>query len=402
MAATDKSTVLLISPHSKVRLSEPVSYGFERRISFLGKIISDRYNTIIIEPDEVNTAHEAKKNFFTFKSFSSIKVRNLRLGSLFLGFNPFFIGKLVTVFNNYNPDVVIVSFPFGIPMASYIVKTVLNRNAALIYNSHNVETEYAKIIGKDSNIPWIFRFFYRKYIFMVEKLAVKLSDFIIAVSEENRTYFLEKYLCKKDKIKVINSGANIPETIVKSDIIVKKDDDELMAVFHGTYKSTHNRMAIDIINTYLASKLRHYPSLKFVVAGNGVPVSEKENVISVGFVDNLYGLLSSCDIAIVPLEEGEGTKLKLFDYMAVGLPIVTTKKGAEGMMLVDGENALITDNVDEYFIKAIETLVNDPIMRKDLGDKGKKLIEEEFHPDVIKKKMYDFLDLIIVQTDIEM
>ena len=62
---------------------------------------------------------------------------------------------------------------------------------------------------------------------------------------------------------------------------------------------------------------RHEP--EFVIVGNGVPRCElDDNVKCLGFVDEIYALLKSSDIAIVPLQSGSGTRLKILDYFAVG------------------------------------------------------------------------------------
>ena len=65
-------------------------------------------------------------------------------------------------------------------------------------------------------------------------------------------------------------------------------------------------------------------------------------------------MLNSSDIGIVPILHGGGTKLKIFDYMGVGLPIVTTKKGIEGIEAKNGQHAIIVDDVNEEFINAIK------------------------------------------------
>ena len=97
----------------------------------------------------------------------------------------------------------------------------------------------------------------------------------------------------------------------------------------------------------------------------------------------MHDILRKCDIAIVPLISGEGVKFKMLDYMAVGLPIITTKKGAEGLDLVNGVHALIVDNVNEKFVKAIEYLVENPKIRKKLGYSAKKLIEIKYNTTTI-------------------
>jgi len=391
MKERKKKTVLLISPHSDVKLTGQPSYGFEKRISYIGKAISERYKLIIICPNEVICEKNNQK--ISFKSFSFFKIKNMRLGSFFLDFNPFYIFKLLKIIKKESPSAIIISFPWGIIITSLLIKIFFKSNIPLIYNSHNVESEYFKITLNDERLPKVLKIFYY-YILSIEKLALNLADHVFAVSKENRRYFIEKYKCRPEKISVIHSGAEMPHTI-SDDPSLKKTEREIYAVFHGTYNSTHNKEAIDIIQYYLADKFKKYKNLKFVIAGKGVPKSKKQNVISVGFVNDLFSFLSICDIAIIPLKHGEGTKLKIFDYMAMGLPIVTTKKGAEGLDLVNGEHAIITDDINEKFIKAIEFLAKNPEIRKKMGQNAKKFFEERYHPEKIKEKILSILDKII-------
>jgi len=391
-----KPTILLVSPHAKVKLLEEPSCGFERRLSFLGKTIVSKYNLLVIEPDNVVEGGKKNEREIVFKSLSFFKIKNMRLGSFFLDLNPFYIWKLIKIVKKHSPKVIIISFPWGIPITCLIIKKFLKINSAIIYNAHNVESEYSKIILKDKEIPWIFKKFYCHYTFFIEKLATNSSDFIFAVSEENRKCFIKKYRCKPDKIFVVPSGSLLPESIPKQNDTFIKNEGELWIVFHGTYMSTHNKGAIDAIRYSIAKKFeKKYKNIKFVIAGKGLPKVENGNVILMGFIRDLFGFLSSCDIAIVPLKEGEGTKLKIFDYMAIGLPIVTTKKGAEGLGLVNGEHAIITDDIDGGFTEAIEFLAKNPEVRKKIGENAKKFFEEKYHPEKIKEEFLYILDEIV-------
>jgi len=56
------------------------------------------------------------------------------------------------------------------------------------------------------------------------------------------------------------------------------------------------------------------------------PKFERANVRSFGFIKDLHQAISIADIALVPITSGGGTKLKIFDYMNAGLPIITTRK----------------------------------------------------------------------------
>ena len=130
------------------------------------------------------------------------------------------------------------------------------------------------------------------------------------------------------------------------------------------YRTFHNNEAVDIILNHISPKVKHR-NVHFVLAGKGMPKIAKSNVISVGFVPNLKDFLSSCDIAIVPLKRGEGTKLKIFDYIILGLPVVTTKKGLEGIeFLTEGKHVFVTKDVDDEFIKALSELIENPKLLK--------------------------------------
>jgi glycosyltransferase involved in cell wall biosynthesis len=275
------------------------------------------------------------------------------------------------------------------------MKIVLNFDCNIVYNSHNFEADYAKISLKGMKLPNFLKKGYLLYSMLIEKISVRLSDYIFAVSDENKNNFVNAYFCNPRKILVINIGAEIPDKKSEPKNPYRKDKNEIFAVFHGSYDATHNKEAINLIRTQISKELRKYKKLKFVVAGKNLPKIKESNFISAGFVDNLPAFIASCDIAIVPLELGEGTKLKIFDYMASSLPIVTTVKGAEGMGLVNGKHAIITNHVDEKFIYAIEKLVENPELRKKLGSNARQLLEKEYHPNIIKDRVYTFFDKII-------
>jgi glycosyltransferase involved in cell wall biosynthesis len=83
-------------------------------------------------------------------------------------------------------------------------------------------------------------------------------------------------------------------------------------------------------------------------------------------VDDLAAALSLANAALCPIQQGSGTKLKIMDYLAAGLPVVTTPVGASGIDLTDGETALIRDS-SEAFVDAIQRLTDSPELATRLG-----------------------------------
>ena len=77
-----KETVLIISPHSDVKLKEEPRFGFERRISYLSRIIDEKYDISILEANDFKRKEEKnnlKKSYFS--SFPLFKIKNMRFGS---------------------------------------------------------------------------------------------------------------------------------------------------------------------------------------------------------------------------------------------------------------------------------------------------------------------------------
>jgi glycosyltransferase involved in cell wall biosynthesis len=116
----------------------------------------------------------------------------------------------------------------------------------------------------------------------------------------------------------------------------------------------------------------------FLVGGTGAPTFERENVRSVGFIEDLPRFLAAGEIAIVPIGTGSGTRLKILQYMNRGLPIVTTEKGIEGVTARNGEHALIVPTIDERFIDNVACLLENESERARLGANARKLLEAKY------------------------
>lgn len=80
---------------------------------------------------------------------------------------------------------------------------------------------------------------------------------------------------------------------------------------------------------------------------------------------------------LVPLLSGGGTRLKVLEAFAVGLPVVSTAKGVEGIAVSNGEHALVADTPAE-FAGALETLLADPHLRDRLVEHARRLAEEHY------------------------
>jgi glycosyltransferase involved in cell wall biosynthesis len=97
----------------------------------------------------------------------------------------------------------------------------------------------------------------------------------------------------------------------------------------------------------------------------------------IGPVDDAITEIARSKIAIVPLLSGSGTRFKILEAWAAARPVVSTSIGAEGLNARTGEHLLIADNPSD-FAAAIARLLEDPELRRRLGEAGRALYLDRF------------------------
>ena len=96
-----------------------------------------------------------------------------------------------------------------------------------------------------------------------------------------------------------------------------------------------------------------------------------------GKVPDIAPHLQTATAYVAPLATGAGTRTKLLEAMAAGLPIVTSRVGIEGIDAVDGQQVLLADASDE-FTAAVLRLLAYPAERRRLGEAARRLAEDRY------------------------
>ena len=101
------------------------------------------------------------------------------------------------------------------------------------------------------------------------------------------------------------------------------------------------------------------------------------DLIYPGVVDDLPTHIAAADLCAVPLMDGGGTRLKLLEYFAGKVAVVSTRKGAEGLLLEDGRQAALVEDGDwDGFVDRIERLLDEPAERLGMGALGRTFVEQ--------------------------
>lgn len=98
-----------------------------------------------------------------------------------------------------------------------------------------------------------------------------------------------------------------------------------------------------------------------------------DRVVVTGFVQDIKEYYLQSSIAIAPIRFGAGTLNKILEPMALGLPVVTTPIGVEGLPLADGRDILIARGEDE-FAASVVRLLRDADLRRRIGERGRGIV----------------------------
>jgi glycosyltransferase involved in cell wall biosynthesis len=360
--------------------SHPISGGQNRFSNLITELKKRGNNIILLESNDV--IREKDGQLARTYSYKDLKLFNRNL-SIFKDFNFRFIKQVFSILNNEDINLIQITHPSG-AIAIKFLCMLKWKKIPIVYDAHNVESNFINetfsICNKYSKIETLLIY---NYTILLEKIVCKfIVDHITSVSKDDRTLFLRKYQISSKKISVVPSGAYLSDiSSLKGDANrIKKelgiDSNKLIVIFHGSFSHPPNKRAYELIESYIAPKFEEMNNVLFLVGGSGFPKFRKKNIMSIGFIDDLYRTLSIADIAIIPLTHGAGTKLKIFDYLCVGLPIISTNKGIEGIDCKNGEHAIIVEDVNQAFIDTLTLLLNNKYERIRIGSAGLKLVSE--------------------------
>ncbi|MEI7554288.1 glycosyltransferase family 4 protein [Candidatus Chlorohelix sp.] len=125
--------------------------------------------------------------------------------------------------------------------------------------------------------------------------------------------------------------------------------------------------------------------------------AQQPGIRVVGYVEDLRPELERCSGLIVPLLSGGGMRVKILDALALGLPIVSTTVGAEGVQLEHDKNALLADTPAAFAAACLRLLDGDLAQR--LSEAGRKLALEEYDFRVAYKPLDELYSELIGKQD---
>lgn len=272
-----------------------------------------------------------------------------------------------------NYDLCIADFLTSIP------NVPMHGSTPVVHFSHNVEYMiWRRLCDNESNrlkrlllsIEW-------QKMRDNERRACNAATATIAVSSEDRE-LLQK--CSPDAhITSVNTGVDI--NYFRPDTAATLEPAAL--VFSGSMDWHPNEDAMLYFMDKVLPIIRtEIPQLTMSIVGRN-PSTRLQAAASIadvevtGTVDDIRPWLARASVYIVPLRIGGGTRLKIYEALAMGKAVVSTTIGAEGLSLQDDVHLLRADNA-ESFARQTVRLLRDPTLARNLGMAGRQLMEANY------------------------
>jgi glycosyltransferase involved in cell wall biosynthesis len=277
------------------------------------------------------------------------------------------------------PDVVVVDFPH----AGVLVPERID--AASVMFTHNVEAEIFERHAARATGIWrlVWADQSRKMI-RFEGDTLRRFDTVIAVSKRDADVLAKRYGLAQ--VEEIDTGVDL-EFFAAAPPVAAADPgrDGGTLVFTATMSWAANVEGIHfLLDEVWPALVAARPRINAVIIGRNPPASLSDkikerglNVTLTGFVDDIRPYVAQSHVYVIPLWVGSGTRIKAFEAMAMGRPVISTSLGIEGLDVTDGEHFLRADNA-EAFSSGILSLLDDAASRERIAGTARRLMEERF------------------------
>jgi len=233
----------------------------------------------------------------------------------------------------------------------------------------------------------ILRFFEnleQKRVFKYEKILSKYNLSLVC-SREDKHYLEQQHQ--------LNNISLLPNGVDTSNFYPRPHDysHNQTLLFTGNMDYGPNIDAVSYFTEEILPKVKiQFPTVKFVIAGQR-PVPKvlalaNESVQVTGFIPNLADQYDAASVVVAPLRFGAGTQNKVLEAMAMGVPVVCSNIGFEGLGIESGQGAIMQTDPEDFAQSIISLLVSEE-KRKKVGQQGVVVIQNKFSWDIIARQL---------------
>ena len=370
----------------------PADHGGRIRSYNLLKQLARRHEVTFFTfyPEEPNDVHAELEQVFhrvitiPFKQPPAKGVKDaLAYGRNLFSLKPYSLTKYCRPGIRERLEAVMRSERFDVLICDFLISGGVvpwDTGVPIMLFTHNVEAQIWERSYKLARNPIWKAVCWREYKTMakLEEKLVREAGHVLAVSEEDKRGFLT--YAPAEKISIIPTGVD-PEYFKPVAGIEEKPNS---LVFTGSMDWLPNDEGI----VYFAEKIlpaiqQKIPEVSLTVVGRKPSerlkslAAANRAVRVTGRVEDVRPYMTEAPVYVIPLLIGSGTRLKVFEAMAMGKAMVSTPLGTEGLPVTHGTNAMLADNPKD-FADCVVSLLQDPDERKRIGSSARKFVEKNY------------------------
>jgi polysaccharide biosynthesis protein PslH len=257
----------------------------------------------------------------------------------------------------------------------WLVPAALTAGRPVVLDAHNVEGELLESLGAAERRPahrlrW--RWEARK-VADWERRRVREATAVCATSDADAEAF-ERYGAKEVVV--------VPNGVDTGSIAHREPAPGARLFYAGHYDYRPNvAAAFELAGEVLPRVRERVPAATLELVGPD-PKGALERcggpgVRVAGRVDDVHAHLHAARVVVVPLRSGSGTRLKVLEALAAGVPVVSTPLGVAGLAVSDGRDVLIGRSAGELADLAARVIADDALARR-LSRAGRELVERSY------------------------
>lgn len=247
----------------------------------------------------------------------------------------------------------------------------------LVMDLHNVySTLVDRVALERRGLPRLYLRREAKLLQRMESLAAELADAMLTVSESDASHFINL------GGRAVHVVPNAVDCAAYDSLPTGRRAGPPVLLYVGAMSWAPNVSAACYLASEVLPKIRRrFPEIRLRIVGRD-PAPEVEalrclsGVEVTGTVKSMIPHLAEAHALVVPLEAGGGTRLKILEAFAAGLPVVSTPVGCEGLRVEHGEHLLISDR--EQFAENIFTLLANNQLGAQFAAKARVLVREQY------------------------
>lgn len=262
------------------------------------------------------------------------------------------------------------------------------QSARRLIVAHNVESQiWRRYFENEANVMrrWYIGHQWRKYE-RFERRVFQDVDRIVAVSSDDAAIIRDCFGARH--VEVVENGVDVAR-------IQPSSSDRIagQVLLLASLDWRPNLDAVDqLLSVVFPSVVAEMPTARLCIVGRNPPAALRRRVANLEGVElhanvpDVRPFLTRSAVMVVPLRIGGGSRLKILEAFAAGLPVISTRIGAEGLNVQDATHLTIVERVEDMAAKIVDFLGN-PANAPHRVNRARQLVEDEYDWEILANRL---------------